>query len=591
MQPITTQSAASEVLASVAESVPVAWTQIPRTELDALIALYEATDGENWINNDGWLDPEVGPSGWHRVSVWNGHVDQIQLWSNALTGQIPSGLSALVRLRALSLADNTFTGEIPASLGGLGLLSSLHLGDNGLTGSIPSELGGLGNLRTLSLGRNDLTGEIPASLGDLANLELLLLHENALTGQVPDRLGELVNLRSLWLGGNRLSGEIPASLGGLASLEQLLLWQNDLTGPIPSELGGLGNLRSLGIGNNSLTGAIPASIGDLESLEKLELYSNDLTGDVPPELGNLARLEVLRLEITGLSGPVPETFTQLSALRTLYFFATDLCEPREQSFQEWLASIPNVSSTGVLCAEDGVIPEPPAGPNLRPCRAFTFRFLNGAECALLAYLRSPTYFGIEEVDATDQELLEYIGNHRRRVELLLAQVAYGWAFAAYLDDPTVRALPEERQFFQRLDRAEDVESWLEALSVLVTFSGDPVAGGLMGQSAHVFGTILLGIKAYRTGLIAITDPSVPGMIQFYLDARKDGLNQARAWSETYETFGDVATGLISARNGIQEEQVATWLENAYLAYRLVKYEDSAAIRLSQGLGIAKAAQD
>ena len=40
---------------------------IPETERDALIAIYESTDGEGWDRKDNWLGPPGSEPSWYGV--------------------------------------------------------------------------------------------------------------------------------------------------------------------------------------------------------------------------------------------------------------------------------------------------------------------------------------------------------------------------------------------------------------------------------------------------------------------------------------------------------------------------------------------
>ena len=300
-----------------------------------LIALYEATNGPNWANDDGWLTE--GPlRNWYGVNTDGfGRVVGVNLagrWDNeagewvshGLEGPIPPGIGDLANLRWLELGQNDLTGPIPSQLGNLSSLESLYLSSNQLTGSIPTELGSLTALRYLSLGRNELTGPIPSQLGDLSSLESLYLSGNQLTGSLPTELGSLTALRYLSLGWNELTGPIPSQLGNLSSLESLHLSSNQLTGSIPTELGSLTALRYLSLGGNELTGPIPSELGNLSSLESLHLSGNQLTGSIPTELGSLTALRHLSLGGNGLTGSIPSQLGNLSSLESLYLSGNQL---------------------------------------------------------------------------------------------------------------------------------------------------------------------------------------------------------------------------------------------------------------------------
>ena len=87
-------------------------TEIPQDEYDALVALYNSTDGDNWTNNSGWLTNNT-PSSWFGVTCAGWHVTILFLVNNQLIGSIPSELSNLVNLLHLHLNRNQLSGNIP----------------------------------------------------------------------------------------------------------------------------------------------------------------------------------------------------------------------------------------------------------------------------------------------------------------------------------------------------------------------------------------------------------------------------------------------------------------------------------------------
>ena len=286
-----------------------------------LIALYEATGGDNWKDNTNWLSSTSPLDQWYGVTTDDaGRVDSLELAENQLTGPIPEALGNLNSLQYLSLYDNQLTGPIPETLGQLNNLQSLWLGYNQLTGPIPETLGQLNNLQSLWLGYNQLTGPIPETLGQLDSLQYLDLINNQLTGPIPEALSNLNDLKHLALAGNQLTGLIPRTLGQLDSLEHLSLADNQLTGTIPETLGQLNNLQYLDLANNQLTGPIPETLGQLNSLKRLSLADNQLTGEIPQALGQLNNLQYLNLIDNQLTGCIP------SALKDVSVY--DLNDPR-----------------------------------------------------------------------------------------------------------------------------------------------------------------------------------------------------------------------------------------------------------------------
>ncbi|WP_420456867.1 choice-of-anchor D domain-containing protein [Rubrivirga sp.] len=329
--------------------------QVATSDSLALVALYNATNGPEWTNSDGWL---TGP-----VSVWHGvtsgapssdspkrvlqlnlnnnglsgpipdalgnlsELGLLWLYGNALTGPIPDVLGNLSTLALLDLSENALTGPVPASFGNLSELSHLGLGGNKLSGSIPSALGNLSALRRLILANNELSGTIPDALGNLPSLEYLSLSSNALSGPIPAALGDLPALREMWLTGNALTGPIPASLGDLSTLWRLWLSGNELSGPIPAALGNLPALTELRLNNNALSGSIPDALGNLSALLSLDLTDNELSGPIPDTLGDLHELRGLFLSRNALTGSIPDALGDLPLLGNLQLSENDLSGP------------------------------------------------------------------------------------------------------------------------------------------------------------------------------------------------------------------------------------------------------------------------
>ena len=297
------------------------------SDREILVALHEATNGENWVNQDNWLTNTPLHS-WFGVSTdLYGRVTRIQLSENGLTGRLPPELGDLSRLTMLNLAKNNLSGSIPVELGKLAELTYLVLNDNRLTGPIPPALGTLSGLLSLILNANELSGGIPPALGELSRLRTLWMSSNHLSGSIPAELGKLRRLNSLTLSSNNLNGRIPAALGKLAALRTLWLQDNRLVGSILPEFRNLRTLQDLWVGENRLTGPIPAALGRLAELRSLSLEYNELSGSIPPELGQLANLTYLNLRFNDLAGPIPPELGALSNLRSLWLSENGLTGP------------------------------------------------------------------------------------------------------------------------------------------------------------------------------------------------------------------------------------------------------------------------
>lgn len=320
---------------------------VPQTECEALVALYESTNGAGWAISDAWLS-DIPVNDWYGVSADGGYVNELSLTNNMLTGSIPSELENMTKLWKLDLSTNQLTGTIPIELTSMTNLWQLDLSWNQLTGTIPIELKSLIKLWKLDLSYNQLTGTIPTELESLSSLSQLDLSGNQLSGNIPTQLGKLLNLDRLFLSYNQLSGNIPTELGNLVNLTYLQLYNNQLTGSIPTELSSLSkligldlssnqlsgniptdldrltNLFTLCLNNNQLIGAIPTELGNLENLYGLYLAGNQLTGSIPIELGNLTTMYELDLSRNQLTGSIPIELSVLNNLSVLYLNSNHL---------------------------------------------------------------------------------------------------------------------------------------------------------------------------------------------------------------------------------------------------------------------------
>lgn len=180
----------------------------------ALVDLYNATNGPNWINKTNWLT-NCDPCSWYGVTCTNGRVRSLDLSYNNLNGNLPASLSTLTNLIYLRMYGNQLSGSLPASLGSLTNLQEINLQQNNVSGTIPASFSALTSLYLLDLQNNQLNGSIPVSLSALSSLQSLYLNNNQLSGSVPASLSKLKNLFILYLNANQLSGCFPASLSAL----------------------------------------------------------------------------------------------------------------------------------------------------------------------------------------------------------------------------------------------------------------------------------------------------------------------------------------------------------------------------------------
>ncbi len=108
---------------------------LPLSECEALVALFVYSGGSTWTNADNWfIDPN--PCTWHGVVCADGHVTEIYLTGNGLTGTLPAEIGNFGELAFLDLSNNSIGGDVPASLSKISRLEELYLGHTEIHGDL-----------------------------------------------------------------------------------------------------------------------------------------------------------------------------------------------------------------------------------------------------------------------------------------------------------------------------------------------------------------------------------------------------------------------------------------------------------------------
>ena len=302
---------------------------IPQTEKDALLALYNSTNGNNWYRKTGWDFSKPVKSwvakagtGWYGISIYEGHVVGINLSSNNLIGTIPAEISQLTHLQTLDISNNRLSSEIPSKIRLLTELKILDLESNQLSGQIPYTISLLTQLQMLNLRSNKFTSIIPIEICQLIQLQSLNLGNNQLSGTIPDEIGQLTQLQDLTLYVNQLTGQIPTQIGQLTQLQYLDLGFNQLNGKLPPEIGQLTQLNILSLYYNKITD-ITSNIKLLKQLQEFYIQNNKIS-KIPNEIGQLTNLKLFDIRYNQLSGSLPVEIAQLPNLEKLYISSNQL---------------------------------------------------------------------------------------------------------------------------------------------------------------------------------------------------------------------------------------------------------------------------
>jgi hypothetical protein len=329
------------------------------TDKEALIALYESTNGQSWAlsadapnddmlrpgGNDGWditgdPCPIAYNESWHGVACVDpcytpidgadcrfGRITGLQLQFNGLAGTIPETLfDKLVNLTTIDMSHNLLSGTIPTTVGKLRNAQMLQLSHNRLSGTIPTEIRSMGShvppdelatpLSSLQIIDNG-SGEnatYDMELTQTMGLSQLDLSNNMLNGTLPTTIGELVNLQAVDVSNN-------AELGADGCCDSADSYYTSFYGyntTIPTEIGMLKKLQVLKMDWARFMRHIPTEVGSLRNLQFWRLQgsfeTNQVSGTIPTEFGNLRKLSEFMMENNTLSGTLPSEISNMESL-------------------------------------------------------------------------------------------------------------------------------------------------------------------------------------------------------------------------------------------------------------------------------------
>ncbi|KAM3300804.1 hypothetical protein ACQJBY_041699 [Aegilops geniculata] len=290
------------------------------------------------------------------------------LFSNSISGAIPTSIFQMQKLRILDLSNNLLSKELPdygrnelkqrnpyssnfsrvKSMSSFSLkITTFLLSNNSFSSRFPLFLRQCPSLICLDLTQNRFTGELPGWIGEaMPGLVILRLGSNNFSGHIPVEIMELHDVRILDLSNNNFSGAIPQYVKNMKALTGTATANHSIAYDILFEAYsdkyltsgmGLSNdsfvvvikgqvleygknilyLMSIDFSCNSLTGEIPEELSSLGGLISLNLSSNLLSGNISYKIGNLRSLESLDLSKNKLGGEIPRGLSDLTYLSYL----------------------------------------------------------------------------------------------------------------------------------------------------------------------------------------------------------------------------------------------------------------------------------
>jgi len=122
---------------------------------ESLIAFYNATNGSQWTNNEGWAEGAAGES--CNPCCWFG-----------ITCEYPNILEYTYgTIVGIELPNNNINGPLTTDLSNIETLKKLNLFGNKLSGKFPGEYGDLQNLTLINVANNNLIGCYDPNLSNL----------------------------------------------------------------------------------------------------------------------------------------------------------------------------------------------------------------------------------------------------------------------------------------------------------------------------------------------------------------------------------------------------------------------------------------
>ncbi len=343
-------------------------TDISRTQCDALVALYNSTNGSGWYDHNNWLgDWDTTPTtacDWEGVycteGEWWEEVYYIDIEENNLSGIIPAQISGLSSLRYLYLNGNQITTIASGAFNGLSNLQYLYLNNNQITTIASGAFNGLSRWNTLNLSNNQITTIASGAFNELPELQYLYLdhnkiasittgmfdgissvqeirlNNNMITTIVSDAFSWLSNLYYLYINNNNIATIASGAFNGLSNLPYLSLSYNNIATIASGAFNGLSNCWNLFLDHNKITSETIASgvFNGFSSLEELGLDNNFITTVVSGTFNGLVSLKYLYLDNNQIVTIANGAFNGLSRLSTLNIYNNQIANIASGAFND-----------------------------------------------------------------------------------------------------------------------------------------------------------------------------------------------------------------------------------------------------------------
>jgi DNA-binding beta-propeller fold protein YncE len=224
--------------------------------------------------------------------------------------------------------------------------------------------------------------------------------------------------------------------------------------------------------------------------------------------------------------------------------------------------------------------------------------LFGWDSDCLAFrLEDPAYFGIDSTQATHEQLRGYIEKNQQTIVALLMQIDYGRDVQRFYGPnrtDTVLNTESQKDFLGSLGQAQTLLDVLQQLTAALDALREVPALNALSESTGAISAVLQGAQITQLWARLEVSTDMYGVFDIYFPARLDsrtlnGVDANAAWSILQGSDTAPILEKIRAVSGITPDKISdvrVWLENAFVAYRLVGYSDSDDLRHAEGRAIA-----
>lgn len=291
-----------------------------KREREALIAIYQALDGDNWEYNENWCsDKPIGDWFGIHTAHHNDFVTDLSIYINLSEyerninngkpidiNKISNELEYFIELQNIQIFSYTeLEGIVPISIFNHKTLSSIEVKGKNLIVEIPQIACELPRLRSLIIICDKIL--MSESFGNVPTLIYLAL--GGKIGTIPDGIGTCENLQHL----NVVNSDIkhfPRSISKLSKLESIAILNNPNVVDNPIPLLTMNTLKSIEMVNSNISGTLSSNLFLNKNLNYMDLRSNKLRGTLPVDVANtmstMDNTGMMYLDFNNLSGDIPQ---------------------------------------------------------------------------------------------------------------------------------------------------------------------------------------------------------------------------------------------------------------------------------------------